>query len=169
MSTTTKKTEMQSTINSEIAKDLQKIVLTTEQKKVLSETVKKQNEAKVKKMQNSSFWNLKQALQDKGSETDKLDLKLEKISSKVQRKLRNSFLRPEQKKLASAFLGAFNMSQVSNTKETEVNLQIAFSNFNTFNKKYLNDCKVQFSQKSEDNEERKQLDLAYSYYFELSK
>ena len=169
MTTTTKKTEKDNSLNNEVKKEMKKIVLTAEQKTALSATVKKQAEQKVRKLQNSSFWNLKQALTDKGSETDKLDLKLEKISSKVQRKLRNSFLRPEQKKLASAFLGAFNESQLSNTFETRTKFENSFIDFHKFNKTYLNDAKLQFSQKSDDSEERKNLDLAYSYYFELSK
>jgi len=147
---------------------MKKITLTSEQKKALSENVKKQNEQKAKKLSSSSFWDLKKALIDKGSETDKLDLKLDKISAKVQRKLRNSFLRPEQKKLAHNFLTAFNQSQISNTFETRTKYENSFIDFHTFNKTYLKDAKLQFSQKSDDSEERKNLDLAYSYYFQVS-
>ena len=159
----------ETTLDKQVKTEMKKIVLTAEQKKTLSESVKKQTEQKVRKLQNSSFWNLKQALIDFGSDTDKLDLKLEKISSKVQRKLRNSVLRPKQKNFAYSFLTAFNASQISNTFEVRTKLENSYIDFHTFNKKYLNDCKLQFSQKSDDSEDRKNLDLAYSYYFELSK
>ena len=159
MSTATTKTEIK----------LNVINLTKEQKEALSATVKKQNESKVSKLQNSSFWNLKNALTDKGSAIDKEDLKLDKISPKVQRKLRNSFLRKEQLKCSSNFLKSFNAYQLSNTNETRDIYQIAFVEFNKFNKRYLVDCNAQYSNKSDDSQERKDLDLAYSYYFQVTK
>jgi len=149
--------------------EMKKIVLTAEQKEALSATVKKQNEAKVSKLQNSSFWNLKNALTDKGSTTDKLDLKLEKISPKVQRKLRNSFLRKQQKVVASNFLKAFNEYQLSNTQESTDKYTNAFLEFNKFNKRYLVNAEMQYSNKSDDTQERKDLDLSYTYFFQVSK
>ena len=149
-----KKTEAEKTINKEISAEMKAKIAKMNIDKILS---------KVSAKSNKSFWNLDNAIKDFCSESDQKlcaenDAEKKRIVKALRRKLRD-----KQSNFALSFISALKMSQKANTLEVRTKLENAFSDFNSFNKKYLKDSKNTFTNVSEANEPDKFNFLTDSY------
>lgn len=150
----TEKVESKKTINLEISAEMKQKLDAVNIEKIA---------AKVSAKSNKSFWNLDNAIADLCTDSDKKkaaesDAEKKRIVKALRRKLRD-----KQSSFALSFISALKMSQKANTLEIRTKLENAYSDFNTFNKKYLKDSKNTFTNVSESNEPDKFKFLSDSY------